>query len=94
MEFDTPIINHEHKVHDFLFSVRTQLEVRSDHKKTPNVKGAVMADGSLTQTAIYRKLKHLMQRIHKSQGKLVDLNPAVVTPVVTPVVPVSHAAKV
>jgi hypothetical protein len=94
MEFDTPIINHEHKVHDFLFRVRTQLEVRSDREKTPDVKGAVMADGSLTQTAIYRKLKHLTRLIHESQGKPADPNPAAVTPVLTPVVSVSHTAKV
>jgi hypothetical protein len=94
MEFDTPIINHKHKVHDFLFCVCTQLEVRSDHEKTPDVKGAVMADSSLTQTAIYRKLKHLTQLIHTSQGKPADPNPAAVTPVMTPVVSVSHTAKV
>lgn len=55
----------DHSVQDLFFRVRTQMETRSSRDKTPDVKGVVMADSSLTNTQAYRKLKNLTKLIHE-----------------------------
>lgn len=55
----------DHPIQDLFFRIRTQLEHRSNRDKTPDVKGVIMADSSLTNTAVYRKLKNLTKLIHE-----------------------------
>lgn len=55
----------DHSVQDLFFRVRTQIENRSSRDKTPDVKGVVMADASLTNTSSYRKLKNITKLIHE-----------------------------